>query len=190
MDFLVYKLSDLEHCQLPDVLDAPEEVRAERSGHVFRTTRSLLKCELARRTGVSAASIHFTYGQHGKPTFEQQQFNVSHSGDCLCMAFHHAPVGVDVEQVCHRPMESLARRFMAKEQLRAFLKRGSRQEEFFFCWCAAEAFVKHTGDSIWNVSSYPFQYEEGRIYPLFSGAPDIHLFHPLPGYCGAIAFCP
>ena len=190
MDYLIYRLSDPVLREQPGVLDAEEERTAAQRGERFRVIRSLLKQELSKRCGTGAAEIHLSYGTHGKPSFRHQEFNISHSGDCLCMAFHHTPIGVDVEQVRPRSMSRLAPRFMAPEQLAAFQERGCNTEEFFCCWCAAEALVKQAGDTIWNVRKYPFLYERGKIIPLFEQAPQVQLFTPLPGYCGAIAYHP
>lgn len=188
MDYLVYSVSELMKADIPSTLDSREENEASQRGDAFRRIRSLLKRELSRRCGLPASEIHFSYGAHGKPSFPQLEFNISHSDDCLCMAFHHAPIGIDVEKIRPRAMERLAPRFMAAEQLRAFRERGSMPEEFFACWCAAEALVKQAGDTIWNAAAYPFIYNEGCIIPQFSPAPYIHLFSPMQGYCGAIAY--
>lgn len=188
MNYLIYRLSELPTCPLPDILDEQEEAMATRRGGVFRTVRTLLKTELSRRCGIAARDIRFTYGKHGKPQFEHLGFNISHSGDCLCMAFHHGDIGVDVEMIRPRPMRALAQRFMCKPQLESFMNSGCRTEDFFPCWCAAEALVKQAGDTIWNAPAYPFLYEDGTITPLFDGAPTVQLFRPLPGYVGAIAY--
>ncbi len=188
MDYLVYRLSELADIPLPDVLDKQEEAAAARRGKTFRIIRTLLKTELSRRCSVAARDISFTYGAHGKPHFGPQCFNISHSGDCLCLAFHHAEIGVDVEKIRPRPSVTLAKRFMAEQQLDSFLRRNCPEDEFFFCWCAAEALVKHAGDTIWNARAYPFLYESGNIRPLFPHAPQVQLFRPMPGYCGAVAY--
>lgn len=190
MDYLVYRLSEMTGIRLPSVLDEQEEAAAAGRGSLFRITRTLLKTELSRRFGVAAQDIHFTYGAHGKPHFGQQGFNISHSEDCLCLAFHHAEIGVDVEKIRPRPMPALAKRFMADQQLDSFLRRDCPTDDFFFCWCAAEALVKYVGDSIWNAKAYPFLYEAGNIRTLFANAPQVQLFRPMPGYCGALAYSP
>lgn len=190
MDYLVYRLSELAGSPLPNVLNEEEEAKAARRGEPFRIIRTLLKTELSRRCGAAPQEINFTYGAHGKPHFRQQGFNISHSGDCLCLAFHHSDIGVDVEKIRPRPVAVLAGRFMAEQQLDAFLHRGSPVDEFFFCWCAAEALVKHAGDTIWNAQAYPFLFEAGDIRPLFPHAPQVQLFRPMPGYCGALAYGP
>lgn len=185
MDLKVYRLSDL-----PGPIDLSCLSEEEQGFHEPRqTARALLRQELHQRLRIPAADIRFTRNEHGKPEVEGQHFNISHSGDCLCMAFHHLPVGVDVERIRPRAnMPKLARQFMGEEQAAAFMERGCPEEEFYACWCTAEALVKCAGISIWQAKQYPFLYHHGKIQPLFENAPEILLFTPQPGYCGAVAF--
>lgn len=188
MDYLVYNLADLPAGD-PALLDAEEQAAYARRGAAYLSIRCVLKQELARRCGMAAEEVHLTTGEHGKPSFAPQPFNISHSHGLLCMAFHHSAVGVDIEHHRQRPAERLARHFMAPEQLQAFMARGCPQQEFFDCWCAAEALVKQAGKSIWQVKEFPFLYDHGRILPQYDGAPaHIVLFTPAPGFSGAIAF--
>ena len=191
MDYQVYSLAELSSC-VPDtsLLPAEEQRVAAQRGEQYARIRSLLRQELRRRTGIPAQEITITYNQHGKPECNAQPFNLSHSGDCLCMAFHHTAIGVDVERIRPRRFESLAARFMAPEQLGGFLSRECPPDEFYVCWCAAEALVKQAGDTMWNARQYPFVYHSGRIHCLFDGAPAVMLFTPMPGYQGAVAYHP
>jgi len=190
MDYLCYNLA-VPHAGMDRVslLDERERQVFARRGNMYLLERNLLKHELARRTGRPPESIRLVLSPHGKPLLEGLHFNLSHSGDWLCLAFHDAPVGVDIQEirrdVC---MEALARRIMCAEQWEGFMSRGARAEEFYACWCAAEAFSKHAAGTIWQVRSYPFLYQEGRIKPLFGHAPVAELFSPAPGYCGAVAY--
>lgn len=189
MDFLIYSIPDLNAAEIDSsVLSADEREESLKRGRSYTIIRTLLRHEIGRRNGVSAADISFTYGPHGKPECAVLHFNISHSGDCLCLAFHNKPIGVDVERIRPRRFESLAVRFMCAEQLAAFTSRACPQEEFFACWCAAEALVKHAGDTMWNAKNYPFTYRHGRIVCLFEQAPVVELFTPQPGYCGAVAY--
>lgn len=188
MDYLIYNTAELPAGN-PALLDEAEQKIYARRGDMYLRIRCVLKEELARRCGMKAADIRLTAGEHGKPQFKPQPFNISHSHGLLCMAFHHSAVGVDIEYRRPRPSERLARHFMAEAQLQAFLERGCPPQEFFDCWCAAEALVKQAGKSIWQVKDFPFLYEHGRIIPLFEGAPArITLFSPAPGFSGAIAY--
>ena len=189
MDYLVYNLATLPPETVDmNLLSPQEQEQTAVRGWRFALIRTLLRRELARRCSLAPQEIQFTYGPQGKPEFTPQPFNISHSGDCLCMAFHHRTIGVDVERIHPRDFSRLAPRFMCPEQLQAFLDRHCPQEEFYACWCAAEALVKHAGDSMWHALHYPFIYEHGRIICLTEAAPSLQLFTPLPGYCGAVAY--
>ncbi len=190
MDYLIYNIPALEEAVIDTtVLSSREKEEARKRGVHFALIRALLRHEIARRNGISAAEVSITYGPHGKPECPIQHFNLSHSGECLCLAFHHKPVGVDVERIRPRKFSALAEKFMSAEQLEAFRSRDCPQDEFFACWCAAEALVKHAGDTMWHAKNYPFVYLHGRIVCQFEKAPAVKLFSPLPGYCGALAYC-
>lgn len=192
MHYLVYNLSRVQLPLLqPEQLDPTERAAYARRGLPYLTERTLLRRELARLSGIPAAEIRFSYGELGKPEFAAQPFNLSHSGELLCLAFHHSSVGVDLEQLRPRPqLPALAQRIMCPEQLEAWRSRGCEVEEFYACWCAAEALVKLSGSSIWQARAQPFVYREGRICPRFEDAPEIRLFEPAPGYAGAVAYRP
>lgn len=197
MDYLVYNLAELS--PTPEdaaLLSGEESEQAAARGARFALIRALLKRELSRRTGVPPQQIRFSRGPHGKPFWAPQPFNISHSGDLLCFAFHHGDVGVDIERIRPRTrLLSLASRIMAPEQLEAFTRRGCSLAEFFTCWCTAEALVKHAGDTLWNARNYPFLYlpptgpdPTPRIRPLFPTPPHIHIFSPAPSFAGAVVY--
>ncbi len=190
MDYLIYNIPGLNGTEVDtSVLSSGEKEEARRRGGHFARIRALLRHEIARRNGVSAAELSITYGPHGKPECSIQHFNLSHSGECLCLAFHHKPIGVDVERMRPRKFDILAEKFMCTEQLEAFKSRNCPEDEFFACWCAAESLVKLAGDTIWNAKNHPFIYHHGRIICQFEMAPEVELFSPQPGYCGAVAYC-
>ncbi len=192
MDYLIYNLAAPHLHTLADatLLSEGERATAVARGERYILTRSLLRRELARRLGCSPQELQFRTGEHGKPECAGSpiHFNISHSGDCFAMAFDHNPIGIDVERIRpHRHIEALARRIMCPEQLAAFCERGCPLEEFYACWCAAEALVKQAGSSIWQAKDRPFLYEQG--YFRLTSAPVLALtpFSPMPGYAGAIA---
>ncbi len=194
MDYLIYNLA-APHVQAranAALLSADEREAAEQRGERYVLIRSLLRRELARRLGCTPQSLHLHYNETGKPLHPDIHFNISHSGDCLAMAFDHAAaVGIDVERMRPRArLEKLAARIMSPAQLTAFCERESPTDEFYACWCAAEALVKHAGTSIWRATEQPFLYENGHIRPLRRGMPKLQLFCPAPGYQGAVAYGP
>ena len=191
MDYLCYRFSELAPESInPEYLTAEERQAYAKRGMQAMAARCLLRRELARRLNCEPQEVLITVNEHGKPLLHGNEFyfNISHSADLLCMAFHHEPVGVDVQQL--RPAAAtlrLAGRIMCTEQLHVWRERGEPPEEFFACWCAAESLVKHAGTTVWMAKEYPFLCHHGRIEPLFSPAPRVQLFTPMPGYSGA--FC-
>lgn len=193
MHYLIYDLRHPQETELLPInsLDATESAAYAQRGERYLLTRSLLKRELSRLSGIPAEDIRFTYTEHGKPEFAAQAFNLSHSADLLCLAFHHRAIGVDI-QLMREPkrMHLIARRIMCTEQWQAWQDRGCPTAEFFACWCAAEALVKLHGGTIWQASSFPFLYSHGRIIPRYDNAPQVETFIPAAGYCGAISYLP
>lgn len=190
MDYLLYHIASLPEGDTA-LLDADELRAYAARGETYLRIRSQLKRELSRRTGLPAAELSFSYSPAGKPRLAQQGFNISHSAEWLCMAFHGGEIGVDIQQ--HRPLKhlrSVAERILSEEQLAALELFAYPPQEFFDCWCAAEALVKWAGDSIFHARRYPFIYDSGHIRPLFEGAPRVQLFRPIEGYSGAVAFGP
>ena len=155
-------------------------------------TCSSALCSSVNSPGASAAyPARYTWGSPptaNPPTPPPCHFNISHSGDYLCIAFHHQAIGVDIERIRQRSFARLAPRFMAPEQLHGFRERGCPESEFFTCWCTAEALIKHAGSTIWQAHDFPFLFDRGQIIPLYENAPRVHLFSPAPGYSGAVAF--
>ncbi len=192
MTYLCYKLSTLPATAAEEaLLDASERAAFASRGNTYLRCRACLKRELARILDTTPENLRFTTGPHGKPELPHSplHFNQSHSGELLCLAFHSAPIGVDIEK--QRPKaasERVAARIMCSQQLAAWKARGADVGEFFDCWCAAEALVKHAGLSIWQATEFPFLWVAGHIRPLYTPAPDIRLFSPAPGYHGAIAY--
>lgn len=188
MHYLLFRKDELPAGE-PALLDEAEQQHYATRGDVYLRVRSQLKRELARRTGTAAQKIRFHYSAAGKPLYESQPFNLSHSGDLIAMAFHDATIGIDIQQ--HRDVAHLrgvASRVLGEEQLAALELFGFPPQEFFDCWCAAEALVKWAGDSIFHARRYPFIYDSGTIRPIFDNAPRVLLFRPAEGYSGAVAF--
>lgn len=178
---------------LPDVreLDSVERTMYAHRGTPFLLERAILRRELSTRIGIPPAEVHLVYTPLGKPICREQPFNLSHSGDFLCIAFHHTDVGVDIELVRpRRHLVDIARRIMCPEQLDAWCSRGYPVDEFYACWCAAEALTKLRGSGILRARQQPFLFSPAGIVPRFDNAPTVHLFSPAPGYAGAVAFHP
>jgi len=125
-------------------------------GRRFLVGRGLLRILAGAHLGIAPAEVQFGYGLHGKPFIRgfagSFQFNVSHSGDLVLLAFHsNREVGVDVEQV--RPTAELANlareMFSGREHTRwCGLAAGEQVETFYRAWTRHEAAVKAVGTGL------------------------------------------
>lgn len=192
MTYLCYNLSELPaDDSAVSTLNDEERAIYARRGESFLKTRSTLKRALAMKLGCDAQMLCLATGEHGKPYLPgcELHFNISHSGDLLCIAFHHTPIGIDVQQI--RPAQAtprLARRIMCPQQLAAWQQRGAGTQEFFDCWCTTEALVKQAGATIWQAKRFPYIWHTGHIRLLADTPILVNLFAPAQGYRAAVAF--
>jgi 4'-phosphopantetheinyl transferase len=74
-------------------------------------------------------------------------FNISHSGNFVVVAFSIDPIGIDIEEVRTMGFESIATSFTSEEQ--AFLRnRNFNKTDFYKMWVKKEAYLKATGVGI------------------------------------------
>ena len=121
--------------------------------------RGVLRVVLGAWLDRDPATLRFAAGPHGKPQLlhpgpsmpqgKPPQFNISHSGELILLAFHAAaPVGVDVErQQPDLDWRPIARRCLAPAQVDSLLSLPTAEaaSAFVECWCALEAGLKARG---------------------------------------------
>lgn len=104
------------------------------------------------RLAATAAGKPFLADAGGRPQRQAPQFNISHSGDLVLLAFHGVhPVGVDVERL--RPQldwRPIARRCLEPGALARIegLATGEQPLAFLEAWCALEASLKACGSGL------------------------------------------
>lgn len=111
----------------------------------------------AGMTGFECADEHISYGEHGKPDFDQKwleengfgemHFSLSHSGDRVMCGISTAPIGCDVEIVKRRDMK-IARRFFCEEEYEDIMSQvddDAKAESFFRYWTLKESVIKCEG---------------------------------------------
>lgn len=108
------------------------------------TAGLLLMTELSAREGVSAKSIVFEHGAHGKPYIKGSdlQFSLSHTSGAVCAAFARGlEIGADIES-CGRRISSrvIERAFCGEERAAA-----ASDEDYIGMWVCKEAFLKRLG---------------------------------------------
>jgi 4'-phosphopantetheinyl transferase len=121
--------------------------------------RGVLRLVLGAWLDRDPAALRFAAGPHGKPQLldpgpstpqgNPPEFNISHSGDLILLAFHAAaPVGVDVErQQPDLDWRPIARRCLAPAQVESLLAlpQAEAASAFVESWCDLEAGLKARG---------------------------------------------
>jgi len=183
---------------LVSLLDREEQEHAKRFRRPddrdrYRLGRATLRLVLGDWLDRDPASLRFAAGPHGKPELvgpgpsplhcKPPQFNLSHSGDLILLAFHaDAPVGVDVERL--RPdldWLPIARRCLGPAELESLLALAPAEAApaFVESWCALEAGLKARGVGLARASDAKARAMEPRLRRWRLDLP--------PGYAGAVA---
>lgn len=120
----------------------------------FCVTRSLLRRVLANYLELDPQQVRIRTSADGKPYVEAHplQFNLSHSGKQLLLAFaRNTAVGVDLEN--SRPLQhmlGIARRLFSAAEIRQLQERSDDEDYFFACWTRYEARQKCLGQGIFG----------------------------------------
>lgn len=153
----------------------------------FLVGRAGVRILLAAWHGYPAAAVVIQKGTHGKPFCpDGPEFNVSHSGDLILLAFHPIhPIGVDVEQL--RPgvdWKPIARQVLTEQQQTTInqLPAAAQPKEFLHQWCAIEAELKAIGCGLAGL-------DNKKSLNLQAPNRNAWLWRILlpHGYCGAVA---
>jgi 4'-phosphopantetheinyl transferase len=142
---------------LGELLTDAERARADRYRFDDDRRRSIVaragtRRILSRMTGAAPHELAIVEGEHGKPALAdgEIEFNASHSGDLVALAFARAtPVGIDVERLrkMHDPL-GIARRFFSEAELAFVENADDIVAAFFIVWTAKEAIVKASGKGL------------------------------------------
>jgi 4'-phosphopantetheinyl transferase len=156
--------------------------------------RGVLRLVLGAWLGLDPASLRLATGPHGKPElvepgppspqFKTPQFNISHTGDLILLAFHATdPVGVDGER--QRPPDwdwrPIARRCLDPSTVESLLALPPAEaaRAFVEAWCDLEAGLKARGLGLARANDGRSRAMERRLRRWRLALP--------AGYAGAVA---
>ncbi|HMK48282.1 MAG TPA: 4'-phosphopantetheinyl transferase superfamily protein [Methanocella sp.] len=188
-------IADLRRVLSRDEILRAEGYRFERDRIQFTFGRAVARIILARYLSADPATIHISYGRHGKPELRDKSaagtplfFNISRKRDHIVVAVaRNRSVGVDIEYIDDQvSVSAIANTYFQLEES-AYLQKlptAERLREFYRIWTRKEAILKALGT--------------GLEYPLdsFSALQDtvvmeatwrIVNFETAPGYIGAVA---
>jgi 4'-phosphopantetheinyl transferase len=164
-------LSPAEIEELEASLDSAERARAGRfdfepDRRHYVASRGLLRRLLGTALDISASSLVFEYGVHGKPAIAaefsgnpQLRFNLSHSAGWAMFALAwDREVGIDLESAARLTSDvdgltALATRVLSKRELaiwRALPDPAAREAAFLRAWTRKEAYAKATGQGLFD----------------------------------------
>ena len=184
--------------QLAELLADDERARANRYRFAADRRRSIVARAGTRRLagralGVDPRALVIVAEEHGKPALRNREieFNASHSGDLVALAFATGtPVGIDVERCRHiNDAPALARRFFAAEELEIVANAADADDAFLTIWTAKEAILKASGKGIGagDLRGFAVPFGNGEMQPVIDGWSVAAIETPLIGYYGAIA---
>jgi 4'-phosphopantetheinyl transferase len=183
---------------LTNLLTIPERARADRYRFADDRRRSIVARAATRRfisryLGNDAATLIIDEEEFGKPVLRGRaiEFNASHSGDLVAVAFSkETAVGVDVE---HRrrltDTLALARRYFSAEEVAVVERAADTYDAFFAIWTAKEAIVKATGKGIGtgDLHGFTVPFRDPQLRPVIGGWSVAALDPNRDGYYAAVA---
>lgn len=143
------------------------KLKNKKAAYVSMTAGLLLQEVVEREFGLKPEDILIGRGENGKPylkEYPEYQYNISHSGDMVMMAYSRQELGVDIEELRVKDTKVAKRCFGPDEYLYVLNgsndrdgsasagygedKKAERSRRFFEIWTLKEAYLKLTGKGI------------------------------------------
>lgn len=126
-----------------------QKYRFEQDQARYLFTQSGKRQILASYLRKNPLQVSFAQNEHGKPSLEDLEFNISHTKgmSVLAVATDQA-VGIDIEAMAHQQeLASLARHIMTDVEWAAYetSAEGEKLRTFYRLWTAKEAYLKNLG---------------------------------------------
>lgn len=142
--------------------NAVERLNNQRAKLASLATGLLLQKVAKDELGIEPCDLVVGKGKHGKPyieNFPNFEFNISHSGDAVAIAYGENCVGLDIENIrCRENDLKVAKRcflepeyiFVTDDAFELDMDGISHpvEERFFMVWTMKEAYLKYKGTGI------------------------------------------
>jgi len=177
---LLADCSDAEVERARLLLDEDEAEKAARfmfdeHRRLYTLAHGMLRIVLGRSLQRAPEGLRFAIGEHGKPSIDGVEFNLSHTEGCIVVALGNDPLGVDVESWLRRTdVLGICDRFFAPSEAAALraLPPSEHRERFFRYWTLKEAYIKARGMGLAiPLASFSFDLSLERI--AISYAPEL-----------------
>ncbi|MFH0891597.1 MAG: 4'-phosphopantetheinyl transferase superfamily protein [Candidatus Falkowbacteria bacterium] len=160
--------------ELTRFLSAEEKERADRfkfekDFKLYTAGKILARKIIADHIGIAPKDIKFFIDKYGRPFLEDPKikdfdFNISHSGDYVVLAFSHRQIGVDIEKI--RPVDFKIAETCFHDKESEYLNHDpdKRLENFFRLWTLKESFIKAVGQGLsCPLKDFYFSFTDGGI---------------------------
>jgi 4'-phosphopantetheinyl transferase len=155
--------------------------------------RAAMRRLLGRYLDTDPRALVIVEEEHGKPVLlhRSMEFNASHSGDLVALAFAtDTPVGIDVERRRRlHDVLALAQRYFSDQELSIVNSSPDPDDAFFSIWTAKEAIVKASGKGIGtgDLHGFTVPFRQRKLLPVIDGWSVAAVDPPMDGYYGAVA---
>ncbi len=108
----------------------------------------LLRYYICQQKKVSNDSIVFDVTNYGKPyckTYNDIQFNISHSNDAFVLLLSNSNVGIDLEKIVNFNFDGILKLFTKNEREYILYNKTKDIIDFYKVWTAKEAYTKYLG---------------------------------------------
>lgn len=145
--FDISGLTEQEYFRLYRLATGQRRLQADR----YQRQEDKIRCVCADallRNALQRSDYTVETNQHGKPHLidvEGFQYNISHSGPWVVIAYGNTPVGVDVQQPRSQGLAGIAQRFFTPDE-QTYVK--THGEGFFRIWTAKESYLKYLGTGL------------------------------------------
>lgn len=143
---------NLQNLTTPEELTKAAAFRQTIDAQRFLAGRIISKRMLAQYTNVSIGDFTIQNGFNNKPFASIKdshqtlpQFNISHSGKIVLVAFSDSDVGVDTEVMKHIDFLQIAEAVFSNAELQLLTKSTVALETFYRLWTQKEALLKALG---------------------------------------------
>ncbi len=139
-----------------------------KDAQLFLTGRVIVKIIISQYIHMDIEDIIIKIDRYGKPylsKIQNIQFNISHSGDWVVVAFSTGHIGIDIEKIGDFDVDIAKTYFLDTEFQELYQNKNiKKKERFFEYWTLKESYVKFKGLGLFiPLNSFEIKFEGESI---------------------------
>jgi len=190
-----HKLSKLEELLSTEERQRANKYLREQDRIRFIIGHACTKKLISRYLNLEISQVILKSGSNGKPyvsPLHKLNFNLSHSGDWVFIAFGAEKLGVDLEKIAGNFItDALLEQCFHDQELKVIRESSDPTAEFFKFWTRKEAFLKATGIGMVDELNQFTCVDESQVFtfPTLSTEMNWHLKSFLMDQSYAVSLC-